>query len=108
MNSLEGRRGQPRIKPPFPAASGAFAAPTTINNVETVCGVPHIMTNGGEWYRQCGTEKSPGTKMFNVSRPRGAAGQLRAAAGLPHGGADLRHLRRDPERPEAEGGDPGR
>ena len=67
MNSLEGRRGQPRIKPPFPAVSGAFAAPTTINNVETLCSIPHIVKNGGAWYRQWGTEKSPGTKMFNVS-----------------------------------------
>ena len=67
MNSLEGRRGQPRIKPPFPAAVGAFGMPTTINNVETVSTVPHIIKNGGDWYRQWGTEKSPGTKLFNVS-----------------------------------------
>ena len=67
MNSLEGRRGQPRIKPPFPAAVGAFGQPTTINNVETLCAVPHIIANGGDWYRQFGTEKSPGTKLFNMS-----------------------------------------
>ncbi|HEY8484393.1 MAG TPA: NADH-quinone oxidoreductase subunit NuoF [Longimicrobiales bacterium] len=67
MNSLEGRRGQPRIKPPFPAAVGAFGMPTTINNVETLCSVPHIIKNGAEWYRSFGTEKSPGTKLFNVS-----------------------------------------
>lgn len=67
MNSLEGRRGQPRIKPPFPAAVGAFGMPTTINNVETLCAVPHIVTNGADWYRSFGTEKSPGTKLFNVS-----------------------------------------
>ncbi len=67
MNSLEGRRGQPRIKPPFPAAVGAFGMPTTINNVETVSSVPHIIRNGAEWYRSFGTEKSPGTKLFNVS-----------------------------------------
>jgi len=67
MNSLEGRRGQPRIKPPFPAAAGAFGMPTTINNVETVSTVPHIIVNGGEWYRSFGTEKSPGTKLFNMS-----------------------------------------
>ncbi|HEX7051343.1 MAG TPA: NADH-quinone oxidoreductase subunit NuoF [Longimicrobiales bacterium] len=67
MNSLEGRRGQPRVKPPFPAAVGAFGMPTTINNVETVCAVPHIIRNGAAWYRQWGTEKSPGTKLFNVS-----------------------------------------
>jgi len=67
MNSLEGRRGQPRIKPPYPAVSGAFGQPTNINNVETVCAVPHIVNNGGAWYKTFGTEKSPGTKLFNVS-----------------------------------------
>src|SRR5690606_39114588 len=67
MNSLEGRRGQPRIKPPFPAVMGAFSRPTTINNVETLCAVPHIVRNGADWYRGFGTEKSPGTKLFNVS-----------------------------------------
>ena len=67
MNSLEGRRGQPRIKPPFPAVVGAFGKPTTINNVETVAAVPHIVKHGGDWYRQWGTEKSPGTKLFNMS-----------------------------------------
>jgi NADH-quinone oxidoreductase subunit F len=67
MNSLEGRRGQPRIKPPFPAVFGAFGRPTTINNVETLCAVPHIVRHGADWYRQWGTEKSPGTKLFNMS-----------------------------------------
>ncbi len=67
MNSLEGRRGQPRIKPPFPAAFGAFGMPTTINNVETLSAVPHIVEHGADWYRQWGTEKSPGTKLFCVS-----------------------------------------
>lgn len=67
MNSLEGRRGQPRIKPPFPAVAGAFGQPTTINNVETLCAVPHIIARGAEWYRSFGTEKSPGTKLFNMS-----------------------------------------
>ncbi|MBI4538093.1 MAG: NADH-quinone oxidoreductase subunit NuoF [Gemmatimonadetes bacterium] len=67
MNSLEGRRGQPRVKPPFPAAHGVFGMPTTVNNVETLSAVPHIVLNGGSWYRQWGTEKSPGTKLFCVS-----------------------------------------
>jgi NADH-quinone oxidoreductase subunit F len=67
MNSLEGRRGQPRIKPPFPAVVGAFGRPSTVNNVETVCAVPHIIRNGADWYRSFGTEKSPGTKLFNMS-----------------------------------------
>ena len=67
LNSLEGRRGQPRIKPPFPAVMGAFGRPTTINNVETVSAVPHIINKGAAWYRGFGTEKSAGTKLFNVS-----------------------------------------
>ena len=76
MNSLEGRRGNPRIKPPFPAVSGLFAKPTTINNVETLAAVPHILTNGAEWYRKFGradNPKSTGTKLYsvcgNVARP---------------------------------------
>ena len=67
MNSLEGRRGEPRVKPPFPAAVGAFGMPSTINNVETLASVPHIVSNGADWYKQWGTEKSPGTKLFCVS-----------------------------------------
>jgi NADH-quinone oxidoreductase subunit F len=67
MNSLEGRRGEPRVKPPFPAVAGAFGKPSTINNVETLCAVPHIVAHGADWYRQWGTEKSTGTKLFCVS-----------------------------------------
>jgi NADH-quinone oxidoreductase subunit F len=67
LNSLEGRRGQPRVKPPFPAQVGAFGNPTTVNNVETLATVPHLIEHGGAWYRQWGTEQSPGTKLFCVS-----------------------------------------
>jgi len=67
MNSLEGRRGQPRIKPPYPAVSGAFGQPTNINNVETLCVIPHIINQGAAWYKAIGTEKSAGTKLFNIS-----------------------------------------
>jgi NADH-quinone oxidoreductase subunit F len=83
MNSLEGRRGQPRIKPPFPAAVGAFGMPSTINNVETLSAVPHIVTNGGEWYRQWGTEKSPGTKLFCVSGHVRKPGNYELPLGFP-------------------------
>ena len=76
MNSIEGRRGNPRIKPPFPAVSGVFAQPTTINNVETLAAVPHIINNGAAWYKQFGRPENPkstGTKLFsvcgNVQRP---------------------------------------
>lgn len=67
MDSLEGKRGHPRSKPPFPAVQGLYGAPTTINNVETLCNIPHLVTNGVEWFRSMGTEKSPGTKIFSVS-----------------------------------------
>ena len=83
MNSLEGRRGLPRVKPPFPAAVGVFSMPTTINNVETLAAVPHIVLNGGEWYRQWGTEESPGTKLFCVSGHVRKPGNYELALGFP-------------------------
>ncbi|TGM54649.1 NADH oxidoreductase (quinone) subunit F [Leptospira biflexa] len=67
INSLEGRRGHPRLKPPFPAVSGLYACPTVVNNVETFCNVPHIIRMTGEEYKKIGTEKSPGTRLFAVS-----------------------------------------
>ena len=67
LNSLEGLRGQPRSRPPFPAVEGLYASPTVINNVETLMNVPDILVRGAEWFRELGTEKSPGTKMFTVS-----------------------------------------
>ncbi len=67
LESLEGKKGQPRKKPPFPAEVGAFGMPTTVNNVETFCHVPHILGRGVEWFRSSGTEKSPGTTIFGVS-----------------------------------------
>ena len=56
LDSLEGRRGQPRLKPPFPAVAGLYASPTVVNNVETICNVPFIVNNGVDWFRQFGTE----------------------------------------------------
>jgi NADH-quinone oxidoreductase subunit F len=67
LESLEGKKGQPRKKPPFPAQHGAFGMPTTVNNVETFSHVPHIIKRGAEWFRSLGTEKSPGTMIFGVS-----------------------------------------
>ncbi len=83
MNSLEGRRGEPRVKPPFPAAQGVYSMPTTINNVETLAAVPHIVAEGGEWYRQWGTEKSPGTKLFCVSGHVERPGNYELPLGFP-------------------------
>jgi NADH-quinone oxidoreductase subunit F len=67
LESLEGKKGQPRKKPPFPAEYGAFGMPTTVNNVETFCHVPHILKNGAAWFKGFGTDKSPGTTLFGVS-----------------------------------------
>ena len=83
MNSLEGRRGEPRVKPPYPAVAGYFGCPTTINNVETLANVPHIVLHGGEWYRQWGTEKSPGTKLFCVSGHVRRPGNYEMPLGYP-------------------------
>lgn len=67
IESIEGKRGQPRIKPPFPAQVGLFAKPTVINNVETLACIPHIVNNGPKWFASIGPEKSPGPKIFGVS-----------------------------------------
>ncbi len=66
MNSIEGKRGEARFKPPFPTQKGLFGKPTIINNVETLMNVPHIILNGADWYQSIGTEKSKGTKLFSV------------------------------------------
>lgn len=67
LSSLEGGRGQPRLKPPFPAVSGLYGMPTLVNNVETLSNVPHIVYRGADWFRSLGTEKSPGPKIYSVS-----------------------------------------
>jgi len=67
LSSLEGGRGYPKIKPPFPAVKGVFGQPTIVNNVETRCNVPFIINRGVEWFRSMGTEKSPGAKIFCLS-----------------------------------------
>lgn len=67
LSALEGRRAVPRHKPPFPAASGLFGQPTTVNNVETVCNVPHIINNGIEWYKNLGLDQDSGTKLYGAS-----------------------------------------
>ncbi|HWH44750.1 MAG TPA: NADH-quinone oxidoreductase subunit NuoF [Thermoleophilaceae bacterium] len=67
LDALEGKRGNPRLKPPFPANQGLYQGPTLINNVETLCNVPLIAEKGADWFRQWGTEKSAGTKLVSVS-----------------------------------------
>lgn len=67
IESIEGKRGLPRLKPPFPAVVGVFGCPTVVNNVETLACVPHILEHGGAWFAGIGTERSTGTKLFCVS-----------------------------------------
>jgi len=83
LSSLEGFRGQPRLKPPFPAVEGLYASPTVVNNVETLMNVPHILKHGAAWYRQWGTEKSPGTKILSVSGPVRRPGNYEVSMGMP-------------------------
>ena len=83
LNSLEGLRGHPRIKPPFPAVAGLYGCPTIVNNVETFTAVPHIILKGGDWYRGLGTEKSGGTKMFSVSGHVNKPGNYEVPMGYP-------------------------
>jgi NADH-quinone oxidoreductase subunit F len=83
LSSLEGCRGQPRLKPPFPAVEGLYRCPTVVNNVETLMNVPHILAHGADWYRQWGTAKSPGTKVFSVSGPVKRPGNYELPLGTP-------------------------
>jgi len=81
LDSLEGRRGQPRLKPPFPAVAGLYARPTVVNNVETIASVPAIVSGGSDWFRTMGTEKSPGPKIFSLSGHVTRPGQYEAPMG---------------------------
>jgi NADH-quinone oxidoreductase subunit F len=83
LSSLEGFRGQPRLKPPFPAVEGLYACPTIVNNVETLMNVPPILEHGAPWFRQWGTEKSPGTKILSVSGPVKRPGNYEVSMGMP-------------------------
>jgi NADH-quinone oxidoreductase subunit F len=85
MNSIEGKRGNPRIKPPFPAAAGLFGLPTTINNVETLAAVPHIITRGAAWYNGLflANPKSTGTKLFSVCGTVARPGNYEVTMGFP-------------------------
>ncbi|MEO8453402.1 MAG: NADH-quinone oxidoreductase subunit NuoF [Gemmatimonadota bacterium] len=85
MNSLEGKRGNPRIKPPFPAQAGAFGMPTTINNVETLAAVPPILTRGAAWYKALclSNPKSTGTKLFSVCGHVTKPGNYEVTMGFP-------------------------
>ncbi|MCW2981804.1 MAG: hypothetical protein JWO14_3531 [Solirubrobacterales bacterium] len=83
LDALEGKRGNPRLKPPFPAVQGLYGGPTLINNVETLSNVPRIVAKGAEWFRQYGTEQSPGTKVVSVSGGVRRPGNYEISLGLP-------------------------
>jgi NADH-quinone oxidoreductase subunit F len=82
LDSLEGRRGQPRLRPPFPAVAGLYASPTVINNVESIASVPSIIANGAGWFASMGTEKSKGFGIFSLSGHITNPGQYEAPLGI--------------------------
>ena len=82
LDSLEGRRGQPRLRPPFPAVAGLYASPTCVNNVESIASVPPILANGVEWFRSMGSEKSPGFTLYSLSGHVERPGQYEAPLGV--------------------------
>ena len=83
MVSIEGRRGEPHPKPPFPAVKGLFDMPSNINNVETLANIPPIILKGPEWFRSMGTEKSPGTKVFALGGKINNTGLVEVPMGTP-------------------------
>ncbi|MFN0143162.1 MAG: NADH-quinone oxidoreductase subunit NuoF, partial [Mycobacterium sp.] len=82
LDSLEGRRGQPRLRPPFPAVAGLYACPTVVNNVESIASVPPILVKGVDWFRSMGTEKSPGFTLYSLSGHVTRPGQYEAPLGI--------------------------
>ena len=96
LESLEGKRGQPRLRPPFPVTNGLYDCPTAVNNIETLSNVPHIITRGADWYKTLGTETALGTKMFSLSGKVEKPGNYEAEMGITareliesHGGGIL-------------------
>ena len=83
LDALEGKRGNPRLKPPFPAIQGLYGGPTLINNVETLSNVAHIVNNGPAWFKGFGTEQSPGTKVVSVSGCVRRPGNYEVELGIP-------------------------
>jgi len=82
LDSLEGFRGQPRLRPPFPAIAGLYAKPTVVNNVESIASVPAIVANGAQWYQSMGTEKSKGATLYSLSGHVNNPGQFEAPLGI--------------------------
>jgi NADH-quinone oxidoreductase subunit F len=82
LDSLEGRRGQPRLRPPFPAVAGLYASPTVVNNVESIASVPYIIRGGIDWFRSMGSDKSPGFTLYSLSGHVANPGQYEAPLGI--------------------------
>ncbi|MHA3023025.1 NADH-quinone oxidoreductase subunit NuoF [Mycobacterium sp. BMJ-28] len=82
LDSLEGRRGQPRLRPPFPAVAGLYACPTVVNNVESIASVPPIVRRGVDWFKSMGSEKSPGFTLYSLSGHVTRPGQYEAPLGI--------------------------
>ncbi|MUL46441.1 NADH-quinone oxidoreductase subunit NuoF [Mycobacterium sp. CBMA293] len=82
LDSLEGRRGQPRLRPPFPAVAGLYACPTVVNNVESIASVPAVIRHGVDWFRSMGSEKSPGFTLYSLSGHVTRPGQYEAPLGI--------------------------
>jgi NADH-quinone oxidoreductase subunit F len=91
LSSIDSARGMPRIKPPFPANAGVFGLPSNVNNVETYANAPLIFRHGVEWYRQMGTQRNPGTKMFSISGDVQRVGVLEVPLGFPMGRLLMEH-----------------
>ncbi len=108
LESLEGRRGQPRTKPPFPAIAGLYASPTAVNNVESITSATSVLEIGGAEYAKLGIESSTGHARLLALGQRRQRRQLRAAPRLPAARPDQRPRRRRRRRPQPQGGDPGR
>ena len=83
LESLEGKQGKPRFKPPFPANYGLYGKPTTVNNTQTLATIPKILEKGSKWYSELGTEKSPGTLVFSISGHVNKPGNYELSLGLP-------------------------
>jgi NADH-quinone oxidoreductase subunit F len=82
LDSLEGRRGQPRLRPPFPAVAGLYACPTVVNNVESIASVPAVIRGGVDWFKSMGSEKSPGFTLYSLSGHVTRPGQYEAPLGI--------------------------
>ena len=109
LESLEGKKGQPRLKPPFPAGAGLYGCPTTVNNVESIAVVPTILRRGAAWFAGFGNPKNEGTKLFQLSGHVNTPVHGRGIDGHQLPRADRPPWRRNPRRlGQSAGGDPGR